>query len=181
MKVISIWQPFASLAAKGFKTFETRGWPAPKSIIGQTIGIASTKNIKSEQRLHFDDPDFQVYYSRLGMPPLEELPFGYLIGTVTLDSVELMTEELLEDVSFEEQSYGWWEVGKYAWRLTHPVCFEHPIPIVGKQGIYDWHGDIPGGEKSYQARPTAQMVEGGSGVAEQARPVGDRSHLRLVS
>ena len=140
MKCISIWNPFALLIVKGFKVFETRTWPAPASIIGQRIGIASTKNILPAQRAHFEDETFQRYYELLQLPALESLPMGYLLGSVIVDSVELMTEEFLDEVSHEEQAYGWWNVGNYAWRLTGPEELPYPIPIRGGQGIYDWKG-----------------------------------------
>jgi hypothetical protein len=37
--MLTLWQPWASLCALGVKTIETRSWPAPKSLIGQRIGI----------------------------------------------------------------------------------------------------------------------------------------------
>ena len=108
MKAISIWQPFATLVVKGYKIFETRTWAAPASVIGQRIGIASTKSIRPDQRAHFDDEDFQEFYSRLGLPEkLEDLPHGFMLGTVIIDSVEKMTPEFMEEVSNEEMSYGW--------------------------------------------------------------------------
>ena len=80
MKVISIWQPFASLIVSGSKVFETRTWPAPKSVIGQTIGIASTKTIRPEQRAYFKDEEWVAFYERTGLPmDFESMPCGYLL------------------------------------------------------------------------------------------------------
>lgn len=181
MKVISIWQPFASLAVKGFKTFETRTWPAPASIIGQTIGIASTKGLKPVQRAYFDDERFRQFYASTGMPPLEELPCGYLLGTVTIDESILMTEEFMDEVSDEEKAYGHWELGNYAWRLEPRISLEHPIPIRGAQGLYDWNGVLPdGSETQVSETPAAQMADQGYLVDVQARSSGDRPRLRIV-
>jgi hypothetical protein len=143
MKTISIWQPFASLIVSGCKVFETRTWPAPASRIGERIGIAATKTILPAQRAHIADPDFQRAYATTGQPVFEDLPRGMLLGYATLDSVEMMTEELMNDVSEEEKLYGWWELGNYAWRLTNPVAFKQPCIIRGQQGIYDWRGVMP--------------------------------------
>lgn len=142
MKVISIWQPFASLIVEGCKVFETRSWPAPKSVIGQRIGIASTKNIVPGQREHCADERFQRFFEGTGLISWDQLPRGYLLGTVILDSVEIMTSDLMDDVSDEEQSYGWWDVGFYAWRLRDPQKLIEPIPIQGKQGLYEWKGEL---------------------------------------
>ena len=143
MKCISIWQPFASLIVSGCKTFETRSWAAPASLIGQRIGIAATKNINAAQRQFFEDEDFRAAYNSTNQPALSDLPMGVLLGTVILDSVELMTEEMMEDVSDEEKLYGWWNEGNYGWRLTDPVPLTHPCIIRGQQGLYDWRGELP--------------------------------------
>jgi hypothetical protein len=160
MKAISIWNPFALLIVSGFKIFETRTWPAPRSVIGQRIGIASTKSIRPEQRAHFADEEFVRNYERLGLPmDLSELPHGFMLGTAVVDSVELMTEELLAEVSNEEQSYGWWQEGYYAWRMADPVMFETPIPVRGAQGLYDWEApDVSAQERQAPDQERSAVV-----------------------
>ncbi|SER28549.1 ASCH domain-containing protein [Faunimonas pinastri] len=138
MKVISIWQPWASLIVQGHKFIETRGWPAPKSLIGQTIGIAATKQIKHEQRAAMSDPDFARFYRETEMPDLDSLPHGCVLGTVLLHSSDPITDEDLEDLTDEELAFGWYTPGRYAWRLRQPKPFARPIPAMGKQGVWDW-------------------------------------------
>jgi len=140
MKVISIWQPWATLIVQGFKLFETRTWAPPRSVIGQRIGIAATKNILPQQIAAFNEPEFQFFYKTLDLPTMQELPRGYLLGTVELHSYEVITEEFLDDITREERSYGWFKPGGFAWRLRNPELLEHPIPIKGAQGLYEWKG-----------------------------------------
>lgn len=167
MKCISIWQPYATLVVRGFKLFETRTWAPPRSVIGQRIGIASTKSIVAQQRAEFENERFQISYSDLGLPHLDELPRGYLLGTVLLDSYELITEEFLEDITEEEKTYGWYNLGGYAWRLKQPEEFAHPIAIRGAQGLYEWKGLENGAQAEGK-------VDG-----DPARPASVRSHLSL--
>lgn len=155
MKVISIWQPFATLLARGFKVYETRSWPAPKSLIGQRIGIASTKVIKPEQRDAYNDPVFQVFYQENGLPDLKDLHHGYLLGTAILERVELITEEFVEEISPEEYAYGWYHQGGYAWAMVEPQPLLNPIPIRGQQGIYEWNGCF-GDQHEKSKTPAAQ-------------------------
>lgn len=150
MKVISISQPFATLIVKGFKVFETRSWAAPNSIIGKELGIASTISVKGDALAHTDDPAFKRFYAQTGLPPFKDLCKGHLLGTVIVDSCEKMTDEMMDDVSDEEKSYGWWEIGSYAWRLRNPRELNIPVVIQGKQGIYDWHGSLPSAEEECQ-------------------------------
>lgn len=44
MKALTIWQPWASLIVKGYKRFEFRRYPAPRSLIGQRIVIHAGKH-----------------------------------------------------------------------------------------------------------------------------------------
>lgn len=181
MKVISIWQPFASLAVKGFKTFETRTWPAPKSIIGETIGIASTKGLKPVQRAYFEDERFRDYYAGTGMPPLDTLPCGFLLGTVTVDECLLMTDEFMDEVSDEEKAYGHWEVGNYAWRIEPRITLDHPIPIRGAQGLYDWNGVLPDGSEAQVSPPaSAQILQDQHQVDDPAEVPDNWRGLRVV-
>ncbi|TDW20521.1 ASCH domain-containing protein [Rhizobium azibense] len=140
MKVISVWNPWAPLIVRGFKIFETRTWAPPKAVVGQRIGIASTKSVLPKQMAAFNEEEFQFFYQMLDMPDFEELPRGYLLGTAILDSYELIDEEFLSDITREEKAYGWFKEGGYAWRMTKPEALEHPIPIKGAQGLYEWRG-----------------------------------------
>lgn len=143
MKCISIWQPFASLIVSGCKVNETRTWPAPNSVVGQRIGIAATKCMNRTQKSYIDDEEFQAVYAATGQPDILDLPRGALLGTAILERVSVMTKEMMEDVSKEEMMYGWWEDGCYAWHMVDPIQFDEPIPVTGRQGIYDYKGELP--------------------------------------
>lgn len=139
MKVISIWQPYASLLVHGHKMVETRGWPAPKSLIGKRIGIASTKTIRPEQRVHYLDPSFLRSYRKCGLPELERLPHGCFIGTVYLNSCDVITVDDLDEITEDEKHFGWWTPGRFAWRVRDPIWFRQPFPVRGAQGIWDFN------------------------------------------
>jgi hypothetical protein len=141
MKVISIWQPWATLIVHGHKRFETRTWAPPKSVIGQRIGIAATKSVLPKQLAAFNEEEFQFFWNMLDEGwTFDELKKGYLLGTVILDSYEQINEEFLDDITREEKAYGWYKPDGFAWRLKEPQLLEHPIPIKGAQGLYEWKG-----------------------------------------
>ena len=56
IRCISLWEPWASAIAEGLKTVETRGRPAPSTVIGQRIGIQAAMTDKGlkllEQHSH---------------------------------------------------------------------------------------------------------------------------------
>lgn len=155
MKMISVWQPWASLIIYRHKFIETRGWPAPQSLIGQRIGIASTKVIRPEQRVTFLDPDFQRYYAATGGEDLDDLPHGFALGTALLYGCEPITDELIEDITDEEQAFGWFHPGRFAWRLRSPEPFKNPVPVRGMQGLWDWSpdGEVVPFMRTGEARP----------------------------
>ena len=161
MKVISVWNPYAALIVHGHKAVETRSWPAPKSLIGQRIGIASTKTLRPEQKALEDDPSFMKHYAATGLPWLFDLPNGAILGTALLHSCDPMTEDDLEDVTEEEQVFGHWDVGRFAWRLRQPELIA-PIYTRGFQGIWDYEFEAPRGREEGPAllRRDLRLVEG---------------------
>lgn len=163
MKVISIWQPWASLIVHGFKSIETRSWAAPKSLLKETIGIAATKIIRPEQRIAAEDPEFVKFYEKTGLPPLDQLPHGAVLGTAVLNSCDVITEADMEDITDEELAFGWYSPGRYAWRLRYPKAFGVPYLARGAQGVWEWRGD-----------------QAPSGGEDRPRPTQVGRHLRIV-
>lgn len=161
VKAVSLWQPYASLIVHSHKFVETRSWAAPKSLIGQRIAIASTKTVKPEQRAPFLDEKFARYYSLTDLPGLEELPHGYVLGTALLYSCDPMTQEDLDDgVTDEELTFGWWSLGRYAWRLRDAQAFSRPIPCRGAQGVWEWSRHEPRVETLQVASRKGQVAVG---------------------
>lgn len=138
MKVISVWQPWATLIMLRHKLNETRSFPAPRSLIGTRIGIASTKQLRHEQKQALCDPDFMAHFLPLNVPSFDKLVHGCLLGTIELHSSEVITEELMEDTTDEELAFGWYSPGRYVWRLRDPILFDEPIPVRGQQGIWEF-------------------------------------------
>lgn len=137
MLVLSIWQPYASLAVHGYKMNETRGWKAPASLIGQRFALAATKGWLPEQRRLVADPDFRAAYAETGLPDPDTLPRGCVIGSAILHSCDLIDEDTLEDITDAERLFGDYRVGRYAWRLRAPQAFG-PYFARGQQGLWHW-------------------------------------------
>ncbi len=76
------------------------------TVLHQRLGIAATKSFKPEQRALFENPVFAEYYAATGLPPLEELPCGALLGTILVNSSEPITQDDIDDITEEELLYG---------------------------------------------------------------------------
>lgn len=137
MKAISLWQPWASLIAWGYKKYETRHWYT--SYRGELL-ICSAKKKQQDQytcwlgiitvletELNLTDHDFP-YWDTLG--------FGCAIAVVNLTDCIKMTEDFIDNQSEAELICGNWEVGRYAWKLENIRPVEN-IPIKGAQGLFN--------------------------------------------
>lgn len=132
---LTVYQPWASLIACGFKEFETRGWPAPQKYIGQLIALHAAKQWSTQEQRWLT-----VYQKKF--PEIGELavPRGCIIAMCRL--VEVVPAELLrETVNPRERSMGNFDAGRYGWRLEVVKRAEPPIPAAGKQGIWFWQKD----------------------------------------
>ena len=134
MKVLSLWQPWASLVAYELKEYETRSW---KIYHRGLMGIASTKaEPKGEcyDALHclreFHEIDDALV-------PFEMLPRGCVLCIVYVVGC-YQTEHIRDGLSERELAVGNYDDGRYATRMELVERFEVPIPARGAQGIWDW-------------------------------------------
>jgi hypothetical protein len=116
LRVISLWEPYASLVVNGVKTIETRtwAWPYPPS----WLVIQAAK--------HFDKEAF----IRLRLPEAYReaaLPGGCLIGLVWVSGP---SRPLLPD---DERPACFYAPNRHAWPLAKARRFAHPIPFRGPQ------------------------------------------------
>lgn len=133
MRVISLWQPYASLIAQGQKQIETRSWPAPPSLIGQRIAIHAAKKWDRALRAVC-----QRFPFREDIAHPEDLPRGAIIATAILTECRSTNGDWVDDLSEREYEYGDYSPDRFGWFLSDVECFLEPIPAQGKQGIWIW-------------------------------------------
>jgi hypothetical protein len=133
MKAISLLQPWASLVVMGVKTIETRSWGTKYRgpiLIHASIGKAG--NIFADELL------FKKY-----IPDFKQLPFGAIIGQVTITNVIRieslnLTDDLINKLTMEEKAFGDYTEGRYAWLLEDYIKFKTPIPARGTLNIWEY-------------------------------------------
>lgn len=167
MKALTIWQPWASLIACGVKQYETRSWPTKYR--GPIAIHAATKNISASVSVDRVGKIVVEMMNIHRCPPWEKMPRGQIIATAELVNVwhivyhpgpnvdkarhidigaESMTEDK-HDPHFGdyfvptdmEIALGDWTPGRYAWELANVKPLPRPIPVKGKQGL--WNFEIP--------------------------------------
>ena len=147
IKVLSILQPWASLAVLGHKKIETRSWNTKyRGVL--YIHASMGKNYK---KLDANDNLYRFYYKLLShnqVVPFYRLPFGAIIGKVDLiDTVKvddvLFCESFLKngvkwELSNQELAFGDYSDNRFGWLLANPVKFKKPIPAKGQLGIWNF-------------------------------------------
>ena len=114
-KALSLWQPWATAIALGFKRIETRSWYTPYR--GPLL-IHAAKTREG------------------GSPPAKwgVVPYGALVARCTL--VDVIRAETAQ-VSDAEEQWGNFTRGRWAWLLSDVVPLVPPIPWRGRQGLFD--------------------------------------------
>ncbi len=136
MKAISLWQPWASLYAIGAKRNETRDWAT--SFRGRILIHAAKTKDESD---YFMDPHFETALQAAGYHSFYDLPFGAIIGAVTVVDM-VRTEKIRERLSESEYVFGNYEPGRFAWVSIDAVPLKAPIPCRGMQKIFEVTADV---------------------------------------
>lgn len=145
MKAISLWQPWASAIACGYKHFETRSWQPPAYLIGQVIAVHASKRWTKEEQEYFAD------FIEDGIPICQESvpPLGCIVAVARLASC-VTSESALQIIKKHsgdplwkfEASLGNFEPGRFAWAMTNVTALPSPIPCKGAQGFFNLPSDV---------------------------------------
>jgi len=159
MKVISLLQPWATLAVIGAKKIETRSWNTKYR--GEILIHASKKLTKQQILL---GQNFNSKFG-VGLGFVDSLPTGAIIGKVNVIDTFQFDEQTKDSLIYyydhenkigwelneQELTFGDYSPGRYGWLVSDPVQFAIPIPAKGKRSIWEYdmpdhfHVPIPGG------------------------------------
>ena len=151
MKAISLWQPWASALASGTKTFETRSWPCPRSIVGQMVAIHAAKHYGSEEKTYTEH--FRKTMQLTGIE--DDPPRGCIIGVgkiVACHRTELfyLNGDRQKYTMFGvnrgfcpcEEELGNYDPGRFAWEFEDAQKLTTPIPCIGRQGFWNLEPEV---------------------------------------
>ena len=149
MYAITLHQPWASLIALGVKTVETRSWPAPTRLVGQTIAIHAGKRVVGQPGVAIE----QELRARLGENWHRIIPAGAVLATATLagmarvEYVEPPAAHAVHDRSTEVgcapgagrtriDPWGDFSPGRWLWFLNDIRALPNPAPALGRQSFW---------------------------------------------
>jgi activating signal cointegrator 1 len=139
---LSLWQPWGSLIAHGFKRFETRSFKPPQYLVGALLAIHAAKRWTADEARQMKT--FVLTYpavrAKLSPDGLLRPPLGAILCVCRLVDYH-PTELIRSSLSDQERAFGNYDDGRFAWELEVLKVPPAPIPAKGAQGIWKW---IPG-------------------------------------
>ena len=130
---------------------ETRSWPAPARLVGQTIAIHAGKRMVRQPGLPID----QTMRAHLGEDWRSTIPVGAVVATATLTGlarvkhIDPLTGHAAHDLDTEIgcaaglrrtliDPWGDFGPGRWLWFLADVRALPEPVPAVGRQSFWRW-------------------------------------------
>lgn len=137
MRAITLWQPWASLVARGLKTVETRSWP---TIHRGYLAITASKSGKMEM--------LDALLAQTGLPPRvndlvkgERWPCGVVVAVVHMIAC-IRTEEYRPKIDAIEAAFGDYSPGRWAWVFGAITALDRPVPCSGFRMLWTLPSDV---------------------------------------
>jgi hypothetical protein len=135
---ISLWEPWASALAGGFKLIETRHWPFPYSL-PRPLAIHAAKHRAPKRDAWFEEEVAE----KIGLD-YWTMPRGAIVAVATLvDCAKVMPNGTLKtargrviELSDREEYFGNYEPGRFGWVFENVRKLEAPVPFKGRQGLF---------------------------------------------
>jgi hypothetical protein len=162
MKAITIYQPWASLIAVGAKRYETRSWATKHR---GKIAIHAGKKRPSKL---LTAAEYEFYRRAMGVLGYDSAgrrtessiacPLGAVIATAEIvecwevirkdkhgaallvNRIDKYDDRIIRE-PVNELLFGDFTPGRYAWELANVKLLDTPIPVKGKQGLWEWKGE----------------------------------------
>lgn len=146
MKAITLWQPWASAIALGYKKFETRSWATKYR--GSIAIHATAKKLTAYEMACCNDgllEDTYIYkkdgiYYLSRNKESHEIVLSKVVAIAEITNCIPITEQFKRKLSKEELSYGDYSTDgkqRYAWQLENVKQLLNPIEIKGQQGLWN--------------------------------------------
>lgn len=152
---ITLHQPWASLIALGFKTVETRSWPAPARLVGRRTAIHAGKRLVRRP----GDAIERELRARWGEDWRVIIPTGAVVATAVLSGmaqvahIDPLTGQAVHDPDTEVgcvvgmgrssiDPWGDFSPGRWLWFLDDVGALPDPVPAVGHQGFWHWDAEV---------------------------------------
>lgn len=156
MKVLSLWEPWATLIAEGIKKVETRGWDC--SFRGTLLIHAAATKSPEGRLLWLMLQQHRLLPAHLMELKFEQLPFRHILCRTEV--VEMLptlharlrkeytrftdaqdhVQSAFDEAKADDMEYllGDYSRGRFGWMLRDTRKLVKPILATGRQGLWEW-------------------------------------------
>lgn len=150
LKVLTVWQPWASLIIEGAKPFEFRGWRPPASLVGQRIVIhaAARKESADEVRTLLYQlmkggqaaamtclrPDIAIPILQRAQGRLLSCGLGTAVVGEPRNGFDIAREFGVEFANDSDRDGH----ANWGWPMENIERWPEPVPARGRQGLWNW-------------------------------------------
>lgn len=131
-RAITLTEPWATLMALNEKHYETRSW---ETRYKGWIAIHAAKGFPADCRALCSERPFIDALTRGGINNVNEFRLGHVIAVGDLYSCR-RTEDLMPTVSEQEQAFGNFSAGRFAFGMNRVWRLREPFPVRGMLGIW---------------------------------------------
>ena len=144
MYTLTLWEPWASLIAHGYKWEETRSWPVPTAHVGTRIAIHAGQ--RRVQESDIDDYEDGLLVEALGVHWRQNLLYGHYVATVQLeecwqiDRPSKIPPPSMDYVNLRAEvnrAFGHYAIGRWIWPMANIRRLTTHIHGRGRQKIFD--------------------------------------------
>ena len=142
MSCLTLWQPYASLAALGIKHSETRHWSAGFNNVGQRIGIHAAQRGMTPSEIAW----FNAACACEGISlRARDLPLGVMLATARLTGIHRIithrrgTALLDGHAPIPLDAWGTYTPGRWVYLLDQVEPLVKPVAASGRQRWWHWH------------------------------------------
>ena len=139
MKALTLCQPYATLVALGYKTFETRGYDTryrgPLLIhAGRTLTYVGGKRGLRET---CEREPFRRVLTDAGLADPNDLPLGVVVAVVDLVETFESSGSPPQGAPETEVAFGDFAAGRYLWELHRVRRLAEPLAACGHQQLWN--------------------------------------------
>lgn len=136
MKGFTLWEPWATLMALGFKKNETRSW---RTHYRGPLVIHAAKTDRSAGAIVQIFKDAGKSDEELGdlCSAIGQWPFGKVVAVVRLVDCISTEEAIQRGLTQGERAYGDYSPGRFAWITSGLRKVDPPVAWKGSQGLWN--------------------------------------------
>lgn len=127
---LSLWEPWASLIAAGFKRHETRHWLTRRR---GPVAIHAAKICIWDLEPELVD----LCDLALGDGWRKNRPLGCIVAVANLTDC-LRCEDVYQDIERCDYYAGNYAEGRFAFRFDNVRPLREPLPLIGRQSFFPW-------------------------------------------